>query len=75
MPKISQTDADEYIRKGGRHCPWCKTGNAYNAGESQEIRDYIAQPVKCDNPACGIKWDDIYTLHDINENAYDETDN
>lgn len=72
MPKISQVAVDEYIRDGGRHCPWCKIGNAYNYGDTKSIKNYIAQPVKCDNPECGKKWDDVYTLHEIDEDAYDE---
>jgi hypothetical protein len=72
MPKISQAAVDEYVKKSGRTCPWCKIGNVHNFSESDAIKDYIAQPVKCDNPACGKRWWDIYTLTDIHEDAYNE---
>ena len=69
MPGISVQAAEEYIEHGGRTCPWCKKGNVVNDGEMEWQHDTIAIPVKCDNVECGIKWDNIFVLHDLNEDA------
>jgi hypothetical protein len=69
MPKISQSAVDEYIKHNGIRCPWCKIGTVHSMGKP-EVFDYaIEQPVCCDNPACTKEWNDVYILHDINEDA------
>ena len=74
MAKISQKAVDEYVKSGGRRCPFCKVGEveSKNGLFSTDNDPFVTQWVGCTNPKCGEEWDDVYVLGDINEDAYDD---
>lgn len=65
MKKISQGQAEIYIRSGGVTCPFCGDSNI-DAGNIEPDAGVLTQAVEC--LECREEWSDVYRLVGV----YDE---
>lgn len=58
---------EQYIAKGGNHCPFCESGEISADGMGDFFGTDYSQEVRCDS--CGKRWADLYVMY-----AYVEID-
>jgi hypothetical protein len=61
---LSEKAIQEYIERGGDHCPYCKSKNLSN-GDGELLDGAAWQNVWCDD--CGQEWTENYSLTAIDE--------